>query len=155
MLLITTGKSSGEAYRGEWGKVLSVVWWSLTPLVLAGSWGGCPPVHTALGPCSASGYGSELRKGPSSCLRELSFVMPCDFFFPCMLNSVLFAGESKKTVSLRCCIPRKASPKPSSVYFQQHFSADFPGHKDAGINSTFLPKVCVCWRHLFCDSVAF
>ena len=51
----------------------------------------------------------------------------------------------------RSCIPRKASPKLTSVYFQWHFLADFPGHKDAGINSIFLPKmyVCVCWRHLF------
>ncbi|XP_068269156.1 transmembrane protein 220 isoform X1 [Nyctibius grandis] len=41
----------------------------------------------------------------------------------------------------RSCIPRKASPKPTSVYFQQHFLADFPGHKDAD-NSV--------WRSL-CD----
>lgn len=44
MLLITTGKTSGEAYRGEWGKVLSVVWWSLALLagVGAGSWVAAP-----------------------------------------------------------------------------------------------------------------
>ena len=73
----------------------------------------------------------------------------------------MFAGEMRKPFSLRCCCQEvaflgKQAPSPLVFYFQQHFSAAFPGQKDTGINSVFLPRMCVFAGGVFSsDSVAF
>lgn len=74
---------------------------------------------------------------------------------------VLFAGENRKPFSLRCCCQEvaflgKQAPSPLVFYFQHHFLADLCGHKDAGINSIFLPKMPVfAGGVFFSNSVAF